>query len=364
MASQSLIVLFEDTPKNLQRIRNGILKFLSTSDVILIDFLELFNSDNQTKYKTGLSFDVVEGILENNAIGIVEMVIVDVDLSQYKEFSINEPVISNICDKLGIPICVYSTQVDESEIERIKNWSEKSIILNRNQDITVLSKHCVAIYRGFKKIREEFGKFTAKKFQGPIELLAKVMDAPNSAEAQMALYETGYFSVFSKSVVESEARNRTFPILLGYWLFNSLLRFPGVLLNDIATASYLNIDLEEFRRNKKVREIFDDAMYDGPFSDITSFWWKDRLDERIATAEVEKNMSDVQALLKSEGIRQVPPARCIEGEHDGAGFYCIITKEAVCEKHSVGNISWIPAGAVISRIKKSKWDELGPWFGF
>lgn len=364
MASQSLIVLFEDTPKNLQRIRNGIINYLSTSDAKLVDFLELFNSENQTKYKTGPSFDVVEGILENNATGIVEMVIVDVDLSQYKEFSINEPIISNICDKLGIPICVYSTQVDESEIERIKNWSEKSIILNRNQNITVLTKHCVAIYRGFKKIREEFGKFTEKKYQGPIELLAKVMDAPNSAEAQMALYETGYFSVFSKSVVKPEDRNRTFPILLGYWLYNSLLRFPGVLLNDIATASYLNIDLEEFRHNKKIQEIFDDATYNGPFSEITSFWWKDRLDELIATVETENNLSDVQTLLESKGIGQVRPARCVEGEHDGAGFYCIITKEAVCEKHSVGNISWIPAGAVVSRIKKSKWDELGPWFGF
>ncbi len=364
MASQSLIVLFEDTPKNLQRISKSILSFLSTSDVKLIDFLELFKSENQTKYKTGLSFDVVEGILENNATGIVEMVIVDVDLSRYKDFSINEPIISNICDKLGIPICVYSTQVDESEIERIKNWSERSIILNSNLDITVLAKHCVAIYHGFKKIREKFGEFTAKEFQGPIELLAKVMDAPNSAEAQMALYETGYFSVFSKSVVEPEVRNRTFPILLGYWLYNSLLRFPGVLLNNIATASYLNIDLKEFERNKKVREIFDDAMYDGPFSDINSFWWKDRLDELIATVEAENNLSDVQALLKSKGVKKVRSARCIEGQHDGAGFYCIVTKEAVCDKHSVGNISWIPAGAVLSRIKTSKWNELGPWFGF
>jgi len=42
------------------------------------------------------------------------------------------------------------------------------------------------------------------------------------------------------------------------------LKFPGILVNEIAAASYLNISVEDFK-NVKVRNLFKKAYYQGHF---------------------------------------------------------------------------------------------------
>ena len=62
----------------------------------------------------------------------------------------------------------------------------------------------------------------------------------------------------------AELRQRL-PSLFGYWLVDSILRFPGLLLNAVASASYLDISVQAFEGD--VRNAFKSALYRGPFND-------------------------------------------------------------------------------------------------
>ncbi len=360
------IVIFEDKPKNLSEFRDELKSLLSGKAVDIVDFNELYE-DKKPQFKEEYKIHKqLEQILDDDKNNLISMVIVDLDLSQYQEYDISEPIISNICDKLGIPICLYSQLTDEYEMERFRNWSERHIVLDMNENIGYIARQCADIFDGFQAIKEKITEVNMQKISSPLEVISKIMKAPEGAEAQIVHYTTGYFSLMGDRLKYNDHRIRFFPVLLGYWLYNSLLRFPGVILNETAAASYLNIDVEFFKRNEDVRGVFGKAKYKGPFNKIAPYWWKDTLDELISEFEGDDEEGvAVRNLLKQKGINiNVPPVRCVEGDHEGAGFYCILTKKPVCAKHSTGNIAWLPAGAIYSRISNSKWEELGPWFGF
>ncbi len=74
-----------------------------------------------------------------------------------------------------------------------------------------------------------------------------------------------------------EKRNRHLSCLLGYWLWDSVLRYPGVVVNMVAASSDLNIEQEVFENEDDVRNCFSPALYDGPFKEAKgSMWWRTR----------------------------------------------------------------------------------------
>jgi len=360
------IVIFEDTPEKLSEFKKELDKLFADDLVEVYDFNTLYSDKKEKLFKQSEKIhDKLKSIFEDPAAPI-EMVIVDLDLSQYRDYDISEPVISNVCDSLGIPICMYSRQTDESELERIRNWSDRHIVLDSNQPLSKIAGQCADIFKGFQSIKEEFKTIEGKSSLGPMDLISRILKAPEGAEALIVHYTTGYFSLMTQRLGDPEQRNRFFPVLLGYWIYNSVLRFPGVLLNETAAASYLDIDVEFFKNNREVKDAFEESRYRGPFHEIMPSWWKDGLDDLLSEIDIESETEiPVSHLyLKQKGIEKIPRARCEEGDHEGAGFYCIITKKPVCADHSTGNIAWLPQGAIHSRICSSKWDELGPWFGF
>jgi hypothetical protein len=359
------IVIFEDTPENLDEFKKELGELLAKDLVEINDFDELYSDKKGRLFKeTDKIHEKLRKIFEDPGTPI-EMVIVDLDLSQYKDYDISEPVISDVCDSLGIPICMYSGHVDENELERIRNWSDRHIVLDSDKTILEIANQCGNIFKGFEAIKEEFKKVESESTLGPIDLISRILKAPGGAESLIVHYTTGYFSLMTQRLRDEGQRNRFFPVLLGYWIYNSVLRFPGVLLNQTAAASYLDIDVKFFN-NQEIKEAFEEARYKGPFYEITPLWWKDGLDELISevVVEGEDETPPSHLFLKQNGIDKIHRVRCEEGDHEGAGFYCIITKKPVCANHSTGNIAWLPQGAIYSRICGSKWDELGPWFGF
>jgi hypothetical protein len=364
------VVIFEDTQESLKKFKSKLDELFSERLVDIVDFKKLYEDKKEQKLFTdNMKIQKkLKIIFEEDTRNPIEMVIVDLELSQFEEFDISEPVISNVCDILGIPTCLYSRVTDEYEIERIRNWSERHIVLDSNKEIDDIAKQCYYIFEGFQAINEEVRKIDIQKSFSPIEIISKIMKAPEGAESQIVHYTTGYFSLMGKRLKDASERARFLSVLLGYWIYNSLLRFPGVLLNETAAASYLNIDVESFRNSKEIKNAFKEARYMGPFNGIAPYWWKVRLDELLSKyeedAEEGVSICSVQAFLRQKGIDNVSPVRCVEGNHEGAGFYCIITKDPVCAEHSTGNIAWLPPGAIHSRICNSKWEELAPWFGF
>lgn len=144
-------------------------------------------------------------------------------------------------------------------------------------------------------------------------------------------------------------------------MVNQLLEYPGVLVNSVAAASYLGIEVDAFRQNEDVRAAFEEARYNGPFSGIEDYWWTAELDNILAENSTVEDEGTVSAMefLSREGI-DVERVECIE-DHPGAGFYCILEDVPVCESHSVSPEAWIPAGASLSRLREEAWMKLKGW---
>jgi hypothetical protein len=150
---------------------------------------------------------------------------------------------------------------------------------------------------------------------------------------------------------------RRIPTALGYWLYDSVLRFPGIVVNEIAAASYLNIDAEQFRDRPRIQGLFSSALYQGPFADPKApIWWRDKLDDLLQKAKAKDGRSLVHKVLKTT----VKP--CFDGKKR-AGYYCVVTGKPVSKENSRGQISWLPRGADLSRVRKDIYEELAPWIG-
>ena len=160
---------------------------------------------------------------------------------------------------------------------------------------------------------------------------------------------------FAEKQRKQELQKRL-PSILGYWLYDSILRFPGILLNAVATASYLDI-AESYLRNAAVQRLFKSALYDGPFEDISEpRWWRKTLDQIVGEARTG-NQFVAQKLNK-----RLP--HCLDSQTGGrAGYYCMVKRVPVSKGNSVGNISWFPPGADLARVRKDMYEQLGPWLG-
>jgi hypothetical protein len=163
---------------------------------------------------------------------------------------------------------------------------------------------------------------------------------------------------FANSPQQREELTKRLPSLLGYWLYDSLLRFPGLLVNATAAASYLDIAIKQFNQSP-VRKVFSKALYRGPFNDPNDpHWWRTELDELIRKAKVQSGNE-----LASKAINR-DLGHCLDSEtRRRAGWYCMVKKVPVSEDNSVGNISWFPPGADLARIRKDVYEQMGPWLG-
>jgi hypothetical protein len=123
----------------------------------------------------------------------------------------------------------------------------------------------------------------------PAEMMAHILDHPETAD-QIALYASGDQKMVSEILPFAGGQRRQefrkrLPSVLGYWLYDSILRFPGVLLNAVATASYLDI-AEGHLGNATVQKLFKLALYSGPFEDRSEpHWWRKTLDEVVGKAK-------------------------------------------------------------------------------
>lgn len=60
------------------------------------------------------------------------------------------------------------------------------------------------------------------------------------------------------------------------WLTQSLFRFPGVFYEELYCATILGISLDSFK-TEEISDFFDDAKYNGIFSENYTLWWRNRL---------------------------------------------------------------------------------------
>lgn len=295
----------------------------------------------------------------------VGLIVCDKDLSTQEGFTgLSATNVSETAERMGIPYCEYARGMsdDETDVLRKKaSWAKKDIFLNRSLSDDEMAAQIVCLYNGFTAIGSQISQ-TKKEAGAPSDLLACILGHPELAD-RISLYGAGEQGML-ESILPYAMDSKTDSILtenrririLGNWLLTSILRYPGILVNEVATASYLDIAPECFRK-EEVKKPFLDAKYDGPFSDLKDYWWRHELDILLEKKEVDTGYDYV----RQEGVGDVEHCKCSVTGKSPAGYYCMITKEPISDEASSEAVSWFPSGADLARVSKEKFDELAPW---
>jgi hypothetical protein len=359
MASKIKIVLFEDTEQTRLEILRALKRRLKRGSVIPFEGKRFKESaaDKQRTFE-----DRLEKILGKQPYEPATLLVIDRDLSKGHDYGfggLSDSAVIGAAKRLGMPACLYARQQPPEDYEWRGRWGEAPIFL-RSENEDELARQAVLAAHGFAQIAAKSPKVLRnRRNNSPAKILAALLGKPEYSE-KIALYGVGdqdRMSEIPRRATDPKKLRREVACFLGYWVWNSLLRYPGVLVNEIAAASYLNVHTRDFRA-PKVQAVFKEALYRGPFADPKRpQWWRGKLDDIVARG----NCADGLQLVRRKASRKARASRCYVDLSRPAGYYCIISRQPVSLENSRGGLSWFPRGADLTRISKPKFDELAPW---
>jgi len=358
MAKIDTVLLFEDNEAKRKEIV-GLLK-AERNDVVIHEIDEdiaqrIVSSNEEVAFEEQLENSI------KNDYPNTDLILVDHDLTRFKS-SLSEPVINSAALRNSIPVCRYHRRPQHAQDEINMHELTGSVFAITVKLDNTIAKEVLNILDGFKQLREAYIDLQEDdRNKGPSSSVAKLLNKSGAA-SHLSMYTTGISFVTDllkikqtsagSPNIKSELEKR-FPYIYGYWLHNSILKFPGVILNEIATASYLNISLDKFN-DSEIKDCFNKAKYDGPFSGVHDYWWRLELDEILE----EDRLIEV---LKVCGItEEVEPCRCSVTGQAPAGYYDIFTHQPISLDASKGNLGWIPKGADLTRANIELYNELAP----
>ena len=349
----SRILLFDDIAEQRNEISDVLLRLVDKqADVVPFDDNE--GPPNGDTYERHIERELAAD--QDEDIGLIAC---DKELGMYTKYpGLSANAISAVARNLGVPFCQYSRRSNYpgQELERYKNlsrWNSEEITLAGTTEREWAREIC-ELWRGFEQIREAYKQDEINTLK-PSLALATIMGREDAA-TRISLYGSGDQSVMTEVFAFVEGGNldevtHRMPRVLGTWLRLSVLRFPGLLVNETAAASYLNVSTDEFTK-EEVQKFFSDARYNGPFSEIETWWWRDDLEGMLLDADVATG----KEYLASKGL---DVEACLDYETGGtAGFYCLVTQTPVSRSNSKGNINWFPSGADLSRIRTSNFEKI------
>ena len=365
------IVLFEDTDQTKSDILQALRQNLGadgTAAAFEPAQLDAAQDDEDRTYD-----DRLEAILQAAPYADATLILADRDLSKSARFrglSVNS--VAAAARRLAIPVCAYArTFAAEEDYEWRGRWEEGLIILSFSEGEHELARKAVVAARGFSDLGNRLSATDLESNPSPAKLLATLLGHPGDG-SKIALYAVGDQNRLAELPRETKQAGeiprdseewqqwiKKVTHFFGYWLRESLLRYPGVFANEVASASHLNIKTEDFRRND-VKAIFANAVYQGPFADDNEAqWWRGALDDIVASS----NSADGLELANRNLGGVIRRSECSVDAQLAAGYYCIISREPVSLQNSKGNLSWFPRGADLTRVSNPKFEEYGPWLG-
>lgn len=291
------------------------------------------------------------------------MIVADRDLSATDGLSgLSESTVKLVADKLVIPECAYARDA-QLETEFLKNAEQREarIVVSLHDGEVRFAEQVVSIAKGFSTILARLPEaMKTKGRKSPGRLLASLLEKPEYAD-KISLYAAGDQNRIAAVLnAKSDQTERRLACLLGYWLWDSVLRYPGVVVNEIAAGSYLNIGKDEFSK-PEVRKLFDSALYNGPFSVAKGLlWWRGMLDDFVSANECTDGRELVAKKLDLK-VDQVQPSQCCEDPAKQAGYYCMLSHQSVSLGNSHAGLSWFPRGADLARICNTQFNEEVPW---
>ncbi len=357
MASKIKVVLFEDAEQTRSVLLGVLNKHLKDGEVIPFAQSEESPDDKQRMYQ-----DRIESILSKAPYDGATLLVVDRDLSKSQSFvGLSDDAVAAAAKRLAIPICSYARQQPPEDYKLRSRWEEGHIVLSFEND-EGLARKAVLAARGFADIAAKLPEVMKDKVsKSPAKILAALLGKPEYAD-KIVLYSVGDQNrlpeILAKAKDETDHIKRM-GCFLGYWLWDSLLRYPGLLVNEVAAASHLNIATEDFKKSE-VRAVFREALYEGPFADPERpQWWRGGLDDIVSRDGYNSGLELVQKKVRAT----INPCQCSVDPSKPAGYYCIISEKPVSLEKSKGGLSWFPRGADLTRISIPMFEEYGPWIG-
>ncbi len=175
---------------------------------------------------------------------------------------------------------------------------------------------------GYKKLRE----CKSKNWDD----LLKLLKAPESDDENLKL---------SNPPISSGAKSIWSVFEAAKWINEIIVTYPGILYDDIHSATYLGISEEAFLTDE-VQQFFSKAKYSGVFAPPEGRWWKYMLLE-IAVSKMKQNES---LLPIREGFpiawqrinkKTIEKSKCIYSGESPADRVCYILKKPVMIKYSL-----------------------------
>ena len=144
-------------------------------------------------------------------------------------------------------------------------------------------------------------------------------------------------SIFPKESLNKDGNWLVFPT--AKWIRKVLMKYPGLLYNEIEAATFLGISLTEYK-TKKVQDFFESAKYKGPFSEEKSLWWKSELmalsDKQMTESEIMVPFKQGFSQMWKRKFKKIPePAICYDSGESPADCVCYVLEKPVMIKYSL-----------------------------
>jgi len=380
------IVLFEDHDKHIDELMAAIKPLLGSKYV-----LKPFELHVPPKTEKGPYEDRLEAELKDAKYGNIVLVVTDRDLSTKAWGGLSEAAVSRAAEQMGLPVACYRQQKSNVEDRLLRKPGNGQLELPF--DPTERAHRIITLCDGFVEMEKAMqpsatpvakmaagktaaktaAKSTAKPRSAspdgatPGTLLAGILKQPHVA-THLDLFACGDQRVISEIMSVSKddktklspLQERKLLIALGVWLADMVMEFPGVLVNSVAAASYLDIAPEDFLK-PQIQAVFASAKYVNlPFADERQpLWWRHLLDDLVTEGQVVSGL----ALCESKGIKKLSHCPCSVDPKLHAGYYCIATEKPISEEKSAGRVSWFPVGADLARLTARTHRVLAPWIG-
>lgn len=351
------ILLFDDVAEHAAQVKQALEQALGARGEVQ-EFVPAVGGMLEGTYENRLEKD-----LRTAPNAPADIIVADRDLSGYMQHfrGLSETVVRRVSDALGVAECGYARGERNDDSDYIKQGEEREACIRLPlKPIDQFARRVVAVSDGFGFISQRLNeiKQTGQRLS-PAKLLAEVVGKPEYAD-KISLYASGdqnRLASILRIKGHPDERIRRLTCLLGYWLWDSVLRFPGVTVGIIPASSYLNIRQDVFE-TLEVQELFAEARYQGPFAAAKiSMWWRGMLDDMVSNS----GSRDGRELAAKKLGKEIPPSQCCEDLAISAGYYCMLKEKPVSLKNSKGGLPWFPRGADLARVSTSESEELEPW---
>lgn len=170
---------------------------------------------------------------------------------------------------------------------------------------------------GYKALREYKVKIW--------DSLLKLVVAPKESEIDLLNTDKPFIKDNNWSVIDCAK-----------WIRKTILKYPGILYNELHAATFLGISIDEFIN---IQEKFKNALYSGIFKTNQKYFWKSQL--RIVAVELMKSMEintpihiGFKIAYEKAYNNKLKSSICIYSREENADKVCYVLNKPVKTKYS------------------------------